>query len=275
MTSAAPRIPRRRRVLPAVVVAVVLGGLGATVATDVVAVQTENRSLIWPFLRIARDLRTAHWSQTPVVVTAAVGAAVGLLLVLLAVVPGRRKIVAVESGSADVVVGIPARSVRRALTSAARNVDGVGRAEVDYGRRRATVAVTSPLRDPGPLADDVRDALRARLRQFALQRPPEIRVRVRHRAASGSSSNLPAPAASSGGPSPSSVSSSSSSAASSSPSSAASSSSSSSASFSGASSSSSSGAASSSGGSSASASGAASSDTASPAAGTDLEGADR
>jgi hypothetical protein len=64
---------------------------------------------------------------------------------------------------------------------AAADVDGVDRARVRAGARRVNATVRTPLREPGPLRDQVLAAINNRLTDIAPTRSPRIRVRVRTR----------------------------------------------------------------------------------------------
>ncbi len=177
----APRQPRRRRVVLAVVAALILGGAGATVAVDVVAVQLAGHSLVWPYEQIATNLRSATWTQSSVLAVAIAAVVVGVLLILAALLPGKRKLLTVTTVRPDEWVGVGRRSVRRALGSSAADVDGVGSADVRLRRRKARIDVVTPLRDPLDLRARVTTAAEHRIEQIRLVRPPALTVRVRHR----------------------------------------------------------------------------------------------
>jgi hypothetical protein len=175
------------------VTAIVVGGAAGTLAVDVVAVQTDNRTFVYPYLSIAHRLRTTTWSATSVLVVAAVVAAVGLLVLLAGLLPGRRKLLAVTSGRATATVGVGRRSVRRTVAHAAEGVDGVSSASVELKRRSVAVTVVSPLRDPGDLPSRVQDAVSERLASLALVKPLGAAVRVRARLdENGSGQGIPA-----------------------------------------------------------------------------------
>ncbi|HEY1733484.1 MAG TPA: DUF6286 domain-containing protein [Acidimicrobiales bacterium] len=168
--------------LPAIVCALVLGGLGVTVAIDVVAVQTAGHAVIWPYEQLAHDVRTTTWRAGAVEASAIGAIVVGALLVIGAFVPGRRKLLIIETTNPDELVGLGPRSFRRTLGTAAAAIDGVGRVNVELGHRRVSVEIITPLRDPTGLDVIVRTALERRLSELHLSNSPRLAaVRVRHR----------------------------------------------------------------------------------------------
>ncbi|WP_143590922.1 DUF6286 domain-containing protein [Thermoactinospora rubra] len=95
-------------------------------------------------------------------------AAAGALLLLHAVLPGRSRLVPLETGDPLVVVGITRAGLRRTLRAVAQGVDGVGKARVRLRGRLIEVTVVtgsesqgSPLRKVGTAVGDRLAALGA------------------------------------------------------------------------------------------------------------------
>lgn len=174
-----PALPRRSRSLPAAITALAVGAAGVTVAIDVISVQTGNRALIYPYRQIAAQMRAARWDNPAVMAVAAAIAAVGLLLVVAAVVPGRPRVVPVTGGSDEVAVGASRRSLRRSVRSAVLGVDGIHAARVKLHRRSLRVTATTRLRDRSGLSGAVRAAVTERLEQLGPRRSPRVKVRLR------------------------------------------------------------------------------------------------
>ena len=177
-------LPHRRRVLPALLTAAVLAVAAITVLIDIIAVQTGHRGLIWPYQRIATWGRTHSWDTTLVVVVAAVLTALGVLLILAALLPGKPTLIALDTGAADVVAGTSRRSLARTLSEAARSVDGISAAKAKPRRRTLRVKATSRLRDPAGQQEQVTAAVTFRLADLALARPLPVTTKVTHKEAS-------------------------------------------------------------------------------------------
>jgi hypothetical protein len=176
--SGAPALPRRGRVLPSVIVALVLVGAGVTLVVDVIAVALRHHALIWPYEQMAGEMRRTHWSDVPIVVIAAVTVAIGILLLELACVPGRQKVVPLEPSRSDESVGLTKRTLRRALYRAVDDLDGVAKVGVRLHRRKVSLTVHSVLRDEENLEADARAAVEGRLEELQLVRSPGVSVRV-------------------------------------------------------------------------------------------------
>jgi hypothetical protein len=177
-----PTLPRRRRTLPAVAVAAVAAAAGVTVVIDVIAVATVHHSLVWPYEQMAQLLRENTWNTTAVLAISAGTAFIGILLLIAAVTPGRERLPALTTDDPDVIAGTTQRSLRRTLTEAATNVDGIANAHVTIGRRRVKVTATSSLRDPAGQRDAVTDAVTTRLDQLHPARPRTVHTRLRQQA---------------------------------------------------------------------------------------------
>ncbi len=177
----APKVPWRRRTIPAVLVAIILGAAAVTGIVDVISVATSNRTLVWPYEQIATQMRQTTWSDAPILFVGIGIAALGLVLLLIAVLPGREGLVPIVCEDTAEALATNRRSLRRALTRAALDVDGAERVDVKVKRRRARLDVSTPLRDPGDLSERVTAAAEQLLRKTSVAAVPTVSARVQHR----------------------------------------------------------------------------------------------
>ncbi|GHH70539.1 hypothetical protein GCM10017673_22580 [Streptosporangium violaceochromogenes] len=176
---AAVRAFRPRRVIPSLITAALMTLVGVVVAAEVISALL-GRPLRWiPYDRWLGWAASAPWDSTPVMIGAGVVTALGLLLVLLALVPGRPRFIPVRTGDPELIIGMQPRSFTRALAHAAERVPGVDQARVRLHGRTAEVTARSPLREPAGLADAVRQAVTARIAALAPLGDYPVRVHVR------------------------------------------------------------------------------------------------
>jgi uncharacterized protein DUF6286 len=175
---AAKRAFRPRRGYPAIVVSALLAAAAIVTAVEIIAGLLDRGPVLLPVDSLARLGRTTHWDHLTVLIPAGVAGAVGLLLVALALWPGRPRAVGLTSDDPDMVLGIARGGLRRHLVQAAEGVDGIARTNVKIGRRRIRVRAASPLRDTSGLADQVRQAVTERIDRLAPLRHPGVRVTV-------------------------------------------------------------------------------------------------
>jgi hypothetical protein len=180
---AAMRAFRPSRTVPATLTAAVLTLLGALVTIEVVSALLGAPARLVPYDGLLAWATTTQWADGVVILGAAVLVALGLLLLLLALVPGRPRLVPLRTGDPDLIIGMRRRDFARTLEHAAREVPGVDGARIGLLRRRADVVAYTSLRDRSGLADAVRQAVADRV--AALDpvggRRVEVRLRVRDR----------------------------------------------------------------------------------------------
>ncbi len=177
-------LPRRRRILPAVLTAVVLAAATISVLIDIIRIQTGHRALLWPYQQIATWGRTHPWNTPLVVLVAAVITALGVLMILAALLPGKATLIALDTGEPDLVAGTSRRSLARTLSEAARSVDGISAARAKLRRRKVRVKATSGLRDATGQREQVTAAVTARLDDLALARPLPVTTTISNKEAS-------------------------------------------------------------------------------------------
>ncbi|MER7207315.1 DUF6286 domain-containing protein [Streptosporangium sp. NPDC000239] len=176
---AAVRAFRPRRVVPAVITAVLMTALGVVVAAEVISALL-GRPLRWtPYDRMLSWASTTRWDDSRVLFGAGVVALLGLLLVLLALIPGRPRLIPVRTGDPELIIGMQPRGFTRALTHAAEQVPGIDRARVRLRGRTAEVTAHSPLREPAGLAEAVQRAVTTRIAALGPLKDYPVRVRLR------------------------------------------------------------------------------------------------
>lgn len=172
---------RPRRVLPATIVSALLALVAILVAVEVIG-QLFGTSLVLPTSQLGELGQDAAWNGALAVTVAVVAGLLGLLLLLLALVPGRARIVPLVSGAPAVAAGLTRGGLRRYAEDAAASVAGVTRARAHVSRRnRIRLRVDTPLHEPGDLAEQVHQAVAARIGALAPVRVPRPRVSVRYR----------------------------------------------------------------------------------------------
>jgi hypothetical protein len=164
---AALREFRPRRIPARLIVAFVLAVAGA------LAVLT---ALTWPdsflherLMRADSALRSLRRDDPSVLAAAGLMAAIGAALVLIAVLPGRRRIEPLRGTDPRVVAGISRRTLRLVLAATATDVPGIANASVRLRgrlRSRAVVRADATYHNPGNLAELVRDAVVDRLAEI-------------------------------------------------------------------------------------------------------------
>jgi hypothetical protein len=124
---------------------------------------------------------SVHWDDTATLTAAAAVALAGLLLILIAVIPGRARAIPLASGDDALVLGVPRRSLRRSLGWLAEDVAGIDHATVRAGRRSVKVKATTRLRDPAGLRDSVQAVIEDRLARLDPLWPLRVKVRLRRK----------------------------------------------------------------------------------------------
>ena len=171
----APRLARGRRTLAAVIVAVVLLLLAGYAAWQAIVVQTGRRP--YPDAgAVSARLNQTPWSDVAVLAVGSAMVVLGLWLLLLATIPARRGLLELREAHPDVVTGIRAADLRRALEAAANRVDGISGARCSIARGVAAVTVTSPLGNPAGLIEKVTAELTEQLTQLDPLNPLTPRV---------------------------------------------------------------------------------------------------
>ncbi|MFJ2515967.1 DUF6286 domain-containing protein [Streptomyces griseoviridis] len=148
-------------------------------AFDLVLVHTGHRPpAAWRTATL--DWLSRHGpSATASTVGAVAVALLGVVLIVLAVTPGRRGLLTVTSGSPRLVTAVDRSALASLVEDAVRDTDGIGPVRVRAGRRRVTVRAGLAFGDRDRARSAVRDAARRVLEGCDLRRTPRLRVTVR------------------------------------------------------------------------------------------------
>jgi hypothetical protein len=177
--------PRRfwspRRLPAAVTAAVALIAAGALLY-DIIAVRAGGSAATWR-RRLADELATRPVDDVWVLIGAAVAAALGLWLVVLALTPGLRQLLPLRApdSSCRVRAALDRDSAAMVLRDAAMRVPGVSRARVHVRRHRIKAQADARFRDPQEVERELSEVLREERDQLCLAHPPGLAVRVRRR----------------------------------------------------------------------------------------------
>lgn len=178
---AAVRAFRPRRVIPSVITAVLMVALGILVAAEVISALLGRPLRLAPYDRMLGWASTTPWDDPWVMAGAGLAVVLGLLLVLLALIPGRPRLIPVRTGDKDLIIGMQSRGFTRALAHAAEQVHGIDHARVRLRGRTAHVEADSLLRDDTGLADAVRRAVTTRIAALSPVRDYPVRVNLREK----------------------------------------------------------------------------------------------
>lgn len=171
-----------RRVAAAVTASLIMLGAG-TLLFEAVWIRTGHSATAW-WTRLTDEFATRPVDDVWILTGAAVTAALGLLLIVLALTPGVRR---------QLPLRVPADSRGRMravldrkgavllLRDAAMRVPGVSAARVRVRRRRVKVRADVRFGDTAEVKDELTETVRREQHdQLALARPLRLAVRVRH-----------------------------------------------------------------------------------------------
>ncbi|MEV0322163.1 DUF6286 domain-containing protein [Streptomyces sp. NPDC050658] len=172
----ATRFWSARRVPAAVLALLVLGGAGLLLY-DIAAVRAGHSAMAWR-RDLAGELAERPLDGTPVLVGAGVAVAAGLWLIVLAVTPGLRAVLAMRRGDADVRAGLDRGAAAMVLRDRAMDVSGVQSVRVRMTRSRVDVHAVSHFRELDDVRGDLDTTLTDGIRDLGLGRGPALTVRV-------------------------------------------------------------------------------------------------
>ncbi|MFI5687234.1 DUF6286 domain-containing protein [Streptomyces sp. NPDC051636] len=170
-----------RRIPAALVASVVLAAAGAALF-DVVAVRAGRPAAAWR-RHLAGELAARPVDDVWMLTGAAVAAAVGVWLIVLALTPGLRHLLPLRSpaGCPRLRAALDRDGAADLLRDAAMRVPGVGNARIRVRRHRVKARADVRFREPQQVRDDLTAVLDEERDRLALARPPRIVVRVRRR----------------------------------------------------------------------------------------------
>ncbi|MFG3409742.1 DUF6286 domain-containing protein [Streptomyces sp. NPDC048142] len=172
------------RRVPAALLALVLLGAAGLLLYDIAAVRAGYPAMQWR-RSLADGLAERHLDDVLVLVGAAVAAAIGLWLILLALTPGLRGLLPMRRDRADVRAGLDRTAAALVLRDRAVEVPGVQSVRVGVGRRRAKVRALSHFRELDDVRTDLDAALERAVRELGLAKPPALTVQVHRPAKKG------------------------------------------------------------------------------------------
>ncbi|MEU4409558.1 DUF6286 domain-containing protein [Streptosporangium sp. NPDC023963] len=178
---AAVKAFRPRRVVPAVITAILMTLLGLLVALEVISALLGRPLRLVPYDRILSWATSTPWNDPRLMTGAGLAGLLGLLLVLLALVPGRPTLIPVRTGDRDLAIGMQRRGFTRSLAHAAEQVQGIEHARVRLRGKAVHVAADSGMRDTRGLADAVREAVNLRITALSPVWKYPVRVHLREK----------------------------------------------------------------------------------------------
>ncbi len=178
------RALRPGRTPAGIIVALATSLLAWAATAEALAVALDLTHELGPAGRLAdrlAGLAARPWADPVVTGVACAFVVVGVLLVALAVTPGRPRLVPLETADPLLAAGLTRSGLRRTLVAAARTVPGADTARVRLrGRgRRIEVRVRTEARRTGGLLPQVSGAVGHRLAALGAQSGHEVVVRLR------------------------------------------------------------------------------------------------
>ncbi|MEU6122130.1 DUF6286 domain-containing protein [Streptomyces sp. NPDC047123] len=173
-----PWSPRR---VPVALAALVAAAVCGVFLYDVVAVHAADRAPA-RWRADLMDRLTTHGPDGgawPGLAAAAGLLALGVVLLVLAVTPGRRGRLPLRTPLPGVRAVIDRTAVASQLRDAVTELPGITRVRVDVGRRRARVRAGLAFGEPGPAREELTEAAARALAACGLARQPRLRVRLR------------------------------------------------------------------------------------------------
>jgi hypothetical protein len=132
-----------------------------------------------PFERLVAVAAARPWSDPFVQAVAAALVVLGGALAVAAALPGRTRLVPVETGDPLIVIGFTRTGLRRTLRAVAETVDGVDRVRVRLAGGRIEIVVVTGAERPGALLGEVGAAVGDRLAGLGALGAGEVVVRLR------------------------------------------------------------------------------------------------
>ncbi|WP_414720616.1 DUF6286 domain-containing protein [Streptomyces sp.] len=167
------------RRVPAALTAAAVFALTGLFLYDIASVRADRRAMRWR-TELAEELATRHLDDVWMLTGAAVAAALGLWLIVLAVTPGERRLLPMtRRGAAGVRAALDRRAAELVLRDRAMEVPGIRSARIAVRRRRIKARATSHFRELDEVRRDVTAVLGDTVRQLGLAKPPSLSVRVR------------------------------------------------------------------------------------------------
>ncbi|PNV35233.1 hypothetical protein C1708_25365 [Streptomyces sp. DH-12] len=166
------------RRVPAALLALAVLVIAGVFLYDIAAVRAGRPGMSWR-RDLARQLAERPLDDVWVLTGAAVAAALGLWLLVLALTPGLRSLLTMRRVRPDVRAGLDRDAAATVLRDRAMEVAGVQSVRVAVRRRRTNVRAVSHFRDLDDVRDDLTAVLDGALRGLGLARPSTLSLHVR------------------------------------------------------------------------------------------------
>jgi hypothetical protein len=181
-----PAVPRRKvrrfwsaRRNPAALAALVAVVSAGALLYEEIYVHTGHRAHHWRTW-ITDQLAQRHLDDSAVITGSALACALGLVLLVLAVTPGLRRVLPLAAtGTHALRAGLETGAAEAMLRRAALETSGVHSAKVRVGRRRAKVRAVVGFGDRGEVTAALRERMTVERERLGLSRPPLVNVRLR------------------------------------------------------------------------------------------------
>lgn len=181
---------RPSRAVPALIVALLM--LAGSAGLVWAALSKAINGFWPPFLAPLRSwILDAHWDSLVIWLAGAVFAALGMLLILCAAVPGAFSVLKLQAtdhandknaakndGKGSDQFVITRRGVANVARSQSERIDGVAKAVASASVTNVHVAITTPLRTPGDLRQEVVESVHARLERSGVDPVPKVTASV-------------------------------------------------------------------------------------------------
>ncbi len=166
------------RRVPAGLLALVVLVIAGAFLYDIAAVRAHRPGMSWR-RDLARQLAERQLDDVWVLTGAAVAAALGLWLLVLALTPGLRSVLTMRRVHPDVRAGLDRDAAATVLRDRALEVAGVQTVRVAVKRRRTDVRAVSHFRDLDDVREDLTAVLEGAIRGLGLARPSPLTLHVR------------------------------------------------------------------------------------------------
>ncbi|WP_409350244.1 DUF6286 domain-containing protein [Streptomyces albogriseolus] len=166
------------RRVPAGLLALVILAIAGLFLYDIAAVRAHRPGMSWRH-GLARQLDERQLDDVWVLTGAAVAAALGLWLLVLALTPGLRSVLTMRRAHPDVRAGLDRDAAATVLRDRALEVAGVQSVRVAVKRKKTDVRAVSHFRDLDDVRDDLTAVLSAAIRGLGLARPSPLSLHVR------------------------------------------------------------------------------------------------
>ncbi|WP_328740993.1 alkaline shock response membrane anchor protein AmaP [Streptomyces erythrochromogenes] len=176
----AARRPWSARRIPAALTALIIAVAAGSLLFDVIRVRAGQAAAGWR-IRLADELAARPLDDPALQIGAAVIAVIGLWLIILALSPGLRHQLPLETPDAEMRAVLDREAAELKLRDAAMRVPGVSAAKVRFFRHRIKARADVRFRAPVDVKADLLVALQEALDRLDLARPPSLDVRVRPR----------------------------------------------------------------------------------------------